>query len=120
MRNRTLVFGVSLKVHRYSNLAINRLNDKGINVVAFGLKKGNVAGLEIVTELLDYDDIDTVTLYVNPLNQKEYYNYIISLKPQRIIFNPGTENPEFYKILDENNITFEVACTLTLLAINQY
>ena len=120
MRNRTLVFGASLKVHRYSNLAINRLNDKGINFVAFGLKKGNVAGVEIVTELLDYDGIDTVTLYVNPLNQKEYYNYIISLKPERIIFNPGTENPEFYKILDEKNINFEVACTLTLLAINQY
>ena len=102
MYKKTLVLGASLKENRYSNLAINRLAKNGINVVAFGLKKGNVAGLEIDTELLNYPEIDTVTLYVNPINQKEYYCYIISLKPKRIIFNPGSENPEFYEILVDN------------------
>jgi len=120
MYKKTLVLGASLKENRYSNLAINRLAKNGINVVAFGLKKGNVAGLEIDTELLNYPEIDTVTLYVNPINQKEYYCYIISLKPKRIIFNPGSENPEFYEILVDNKIYFEEACTLTLLATNQY
>jgi len=70
--------------------------------------------------LKDYEDIDTVTLYLSSKRQKEYYDYIILLHPKRIIFNPGTENPEFYQILKENNIDFEVACTLTLLATNQY
>ena len=120
MSKKTLVFGASLKVHNYSNLAISRLVENGISVVVFGVKEGNAAGVEIEAKLLDYENINTVTLYLNPFNQKEYYNYIISLKPKRIIFNPGTENLEFYKILDENKIYYEVACTLTLLALNQY
>ena len=60
------------------------------------------------------------TLYLNPERQKDYYNYIVSLKPERVIFNPGTENPELYQILRENNIDFEAACTLVLLSTNQY
>ena len=62
----------------------------------------------------------TIQLYLNSKNQQEYYDYIISLKPRRVVFNPGTENPEFYEILKQNNIDFEVACTLVLLATNQY
>lgn len=120
MKNTALVFGASLRPQRYSNLAINRLVNHNIPVVAFGLNKGLVAGVPVDTELKDYPDIDTVTLYMNPKRQAEFYNYIISLKPNRVIFNPGTENPEFYKILKENNIHVEVACTLVLLATNQY
>jgi hypothetical protein len=120
MIGKTLVFGVSLKENRYSNLAIKKLIKSGINTLAFGLVKGNIEDVVIDTELLDYEEIDTVTLYISPKNQKIYYNYIISLKPRRIIFNPGTENLEFYKILITNNIYYEEACTLTLLATNQY
>ena len=120
MKNTTLVFGASLKPQRYSNLAINRLVSHNIRVVAFGLNKGLVAGVSIDTELKDYQDIDTVTLYMNPKRQAGFYNYIVSLKPNRVIFNPGTENPEFYTILKENNINVEAACTLVLLATNQY
>lgn len=120
MNKKTLVLGASLKPNRYSNYAINRLVNNTIDVVAFGLKKGEVAGVTIQTELLIYQDIHTVTLYINPINQKAYYNYIVSLKPQRVIFNPGTENPEFYKILKEHNIYFEASCTLVLLSTNQY
>ncbi|MBC3757517.1 CoA-binding protein [Hyunsoonleella sp. SJ7] len=120
MRNKTLVFGASLKPNRYSNYAIQRLVANDVEVVAFGLKSGTVEGIEIQTELIEYEDIHTVTLYVNPKRQREYYNYILSLKPERVIFNPGTENPEFYRVLKEHNISFEPACTLVLLATNQY
>jgi predicted CoA-binding protein len=74
----------------------------------------------IDTELVHYTAIDTVTLYLNPKRQATYYDYIIGLKPKRVIFNPGTENPEFYKLLKANAIDFEEACTLVLLGTGQY
>ncbi|MDP2692370.1 MAG: CoA-binding protein [bacterium] len=117
---KTLVLGASLNPGRYSNLAINRLVNHGHSVEAVGLKKGMVAGVAISTEKEDFENIDTVTLYLNPKRQEEYYDYIISLKPKRVIFNPGTENPEFYELLHTNNIETEVACTLVLLGTNQY
>ena len=120
MRRKTLVFGASLKANRYSNYAIQRLIAKEQEVVAFGLKEGEVAGVKIDTQLLEYEDIDTITLYLNKKRQVDYYDYIISLKPNRVIFNPGTENPEFYEILRDNDISFEASCTLVLLATNQY
>ena len=117
---KTLVLGASLNESRYSNLAINRLVNYGHTVEAVGLKKGEVAGVSISTEMEHFENIDTVTLYLNPQRQVEYYDYIVSLKPKRVIFNPGTENPELYKILKEHNIENEVACTLVLLGTNQY
>lgn len=114
-----LVIGASLKEERYSNIAINMLNEYKHTVYAFGLREGRVAGTEICTELdkvvPSNELIDTVTLYLNPKRQTEYYDYIISLNPKRVIFNPGTENSEFYKLLDKANIGYEVACTLVLL-----
>lgn len=120
MSKKTLVLGASLKPNRYSHFAIQRLVANHHDVMAFGLKSGEVSGINIDTELLPYENLDTVTLYVNPENQKAYYDYIINLKPKRVIFNPGTENPEFYALLRENNIDFEAACTLVLLSTNQY
>ena len=120
MQNRTLVIGASLKTYRHSNMVIKSLVNNGFEVVAYGLKKGEVSGVNIDTDLKQYLNIETVTIYMNSKRQKEVYNYIISLHPKRVIFNPGTDNPEFYQILQENNIDFEVACTLTLLATNQY
>ena len=120
MDKKTLVLGASLKPERYSNIAINRLVNYNHEVKAFGLREGEIAGISIDTELLDYEGIDTVTLYLNPARQAQYYDYIIGLNPKRVIFNPGTENPEFYKLLSENNIEYEVACTLVLLGTNQY
>jgi len=117
---KTLVFGASLKPNRYSNYAIQRLVANNHNVVAFGLKEGEVDGVKIDTTLKPFKDIDTVTLYLNAKRQKEYYDYIMSLKPNRVIFNPGTENPEFFQLLKEHNINFEIACTLVLLSTNQY
>ncbi|HLW33589.1 MAG TPA: CoA-binding protein [Aequorivita sp.] len=117
---KTLVLGASLNPERYSYLAINRLVNHGHEVEAIGLKKGEVAGVEISVEKEDFKNIDTITLYLNPKRQGEYYDYILSLSPKRVIFNPGTENPELYKILEKNNIEYEVACTLVLLGTNQY
>jgi len=117
---KTLVLGASLKPQRYSNMAVRRLVNYRHDTVAFGMREGEEAGVIIDTELKQYHDIDTVTLYLNPKRQEQYYEYVVSLKPKRVIFNPGTENPEFYKILKANNIDFEIACTLVLLSTNQY
>jgi predicted CoA-binding protein len=120
MKNVTLVIGASTNPNRYSNIAIKRLVDKEIKVAALGLRKGTVLGVVIDDEKKDYTDIDTVTLYLNPKRQEQYYSYIIGLKPRRVIFNPGTENMEFVKLLNDNNIESEIACTLVLLSIDQY
>jgi predicted CoA-binding protein len=120
MKNVTLVLGASANPNRYSNIAIKRLLDKNLFVKALGIKKGKVVTIKIDDEKQDYKNIDTVTLYLNPKRQEEYYNYIIGLKPRRVIFNPGTENEEFVKLLEENNIEPLVACTLVMLSINEY
>jgi len=120
MNKKTLVLGASLKPNRYSNYAIQRLVTNNVDAVAFGLRGGEVSGIEIDSDLIPYEDVHTVTLYLNSKRQKDYYEYIVSLKPERVIFNPGTENPELYQILRENNIDFEAACTLVLLSTNQY
>tara|TARA_R110002073_G_scaffold133093_1_gene280112 strand:- start:3716 stop:4075 length:360 start_codon:yes stop_codon:yes gene_type:complete len=117
---KTLVFGASLNPNRYSNYAIQRLVANNFETVAFGLNTGEVEGVNIDNELKDYKNVDTVTLYLNAKRQKEYYNYIIALNPNRVIFNPGTENPEFFELLKAHNINFEMSCTLVLLSTNQY
>ncbi|HSI70223.1 MAG TPA: CoA-binding protein [Gillisia sp.] len=120
MEKKTLVLGASLKPSRYSNIAIKRLTSYGHPVAAVGLRKGEVAGVSITNEMEDFQEVDTITLYLNPQRQKEYYDYIVSLQPDRVIFNPGTENPELYDLLKKNNIEIEVACTLVMLSTNQY
>lgn len=117
---KTLVIGASTNPERYSFRAINSLLNHNHSVVAIGQKIGEVSGVKIQTKQIPLKNIDTVTLYVNPKNQRDYYNYILQLQPKRVIFNPGTENPEFYQLLKSNNIEVEVACTLVLLATNQY
>lgn len=121
MKNKkTLVLGASTKEERYSNKAIRFLVEKGHSVLAIGQKGGEVAGVKIHTKTIPIKSVDTVTLYLNPTRQREYYNYIIEAKPKRVVFNPGTENPELYQLLELNDIKVEVACTLVLLRTNQY
>lgn len=117
---KTLVLGATTNKERYAYKAIHSLVDKSHQVVAIGTKEGMALDVKIETSKVPFIGIDTVTIYLNPKNQQEYYDYIVSLHPRRVIFNPGTENPEFYEILKQNNIDFEVACTLVLLATNQY
>ena len=104
MEKKTLVIGASENPRRYSHLAIIRLQKKNIPVVAIGKRKGKVDGIEIGDEKKYFENIHTVTLYLNPENQKEYFDYIKSLKPKRVIFNPGAENPKLKLYLVENNI----------------
>ncbi|RKS53833.1 hypothetical protein BC962_2092 [Gillisia mitskevichiae] len=120
MKKKTLVLGASLNPTRYSNLAIERLVRKNIITEAVGLREGTVNGVTINTEMVDFENIDTITLYLNAKRQEAYYDYIIDLQPNRVIFNPGTENPELYKLLTKNNIEFQNACTLVMLSTNQY
>lgn len=117
---KTLVLGASLKEERYSFKAILMLSEYGYDVVAHGLREGNIGNVSILKDLIPYTDIDTVTLYLNPKRQEGFYDYIISLSPRRVIFNPGTENPELYRLLHDNGIAFEESCTLVLLRTNQY
>ena len=117
---KTLVLGATTKPERYAFKAINMLVDKGHSVLALGQNAGEVAGIKIQTKAIPLKNIDTVTLYINSARQREYYNYIVDTKPKRVIFNPGTENPEFYQLLKLNDIKVEVACTLVLLSTNQY
>jgi predicted CoA-binding protein len=121
MKNKkTLVLGASIKPDRYAFKAITMLVEKGHSVLAIGQNAGEVAGIKIHTKQIPLANIDTVTLYLNAMRQRDYYNYIVETQPKRVIFNPGTENPEFYQLLQLNNIKVEVACTLVLLTTNQF
>ena len=120
MYKKTLVIGASTNPERYSFLAINKLIKYKHPVVAIGLKAALVNNVQIQTELIHFENIDTVTLYVSPSNQKKYYDYIIALNPKRIIFNPGTENEELKQLAINNNIDAIEACTLVMLSTSQY
>jgi len=129
----TLVLGVSLKPHRYSHLAVQRLIASEHLTIGVGLKSGVIGDVPILTfkeafaksELPKntedgFPDIDTVTLYIGPRYQPEYYDLILNINPRRVIFNPGTENMELVGLLQKAGIYAEVACTLVLLSTNQY
>lgn len=117
---KTLIIGASINPERYAYKAAQRLLENGYGIYLLGNRAGEVFAHEIFTEQRHLDDVDTVTLYVSAKNQLSYYDYIISLKPRRVIFNPGTENPELMKRLDEVGIEYELACTLVLLATKTY
>jgi len=115
-----LVLGASENPTRYSNIAVRRLKRFGHPVVAVGRDEGEIEGVTIQRDFPDQHDIDTVTLYLNERNQKQYYDQIIALKPKRIIFNPGAENDELTELAEKNNIQTIEACTLVLLSIGNY
>jgi predicted CoA-binding protein len=119
-KKKTLVLGASDNPSRYSYLAIKRLRAYGHPVVAVGRKQAIVDDVPITKEKNPLADINTVTLYLNPAHQKEYYDYIISVKPKRIIFNPGAENDELADLAKNNNIQVMEACTLVMLGTGQY
>lgn len=117
---KTVVLGASDNPERYSNLAIKKLRAHGHPVVAIGKRKTTVEDVPVQQEVSSPADVDTVTLYLNPGNQKEYYDYILSLHPKRIIFNPGAENEELKKLAEEKEIEVMEACTLVLLTTGQF
>lgn len=120
MSQRVVVLGASEKPQRYSNMAMKLLKEYGHEVLAVGLREGEVEGVKINKGQPHFDDVDTVTLYVGARNQPDFYDYILNLKPKRVIFNPGTENPVLMGILKDNKVQFELACTLVLLRTDQF
>ncbi len=120
MNKKTVVIGASAKLDRYSNRAVRMLQKNKHEVLALGFENAAIDNIPIETAWKNYDNVDTVTLYINPQRQKEYYKYILDLKPKRIIFNPGTENHELEQLAFDNNIQPLEACTLVLLSTGQY
>jgi len=120
MNKKTLVLGASPNPERFSYKAVLRLMAYNHEVVALGTRKGEINGIIIHTQPEPFPNIHTVTLYLNPIRQKDYYDYILSLKPTRIIFNPGTYNPELIKIAKEHHIETIEMCTLVMLSTNSY
>ena len=121
-KSKTVVAGASTNPTRYAYLAAQMLQEYGYDFVPVGIKKGELFGQPILDfrELPKIDHVDTVTLYIGPDNQKVWYDYLISLKPRRVIFNPGTENFEFAQRLKKEGIEVTEACTLVLLRSHQY
>ena len=117
---KTLIIGASNNPERYAYKAADRLLNHGHEIEMLGLRNDSIFGKTIDTDRKQYQGIDTVTLYIGPQRQPDYYEYILSLQPKRVIFNPGTENEEFEDLLTKNNIIAEEACTLVLLGTGQY
>ncbi len=117
---KTLVLGASNNPSRYAYKAVNRLVAHGNEVIALGIKDGKIGQIPIVHGRPNIKDLHTISLYLNPSHQKAYYNYLLELHPQRIIFNPGTENAVFMKMAKEKGIEVIAACTLVMLSIGAY
>jgi len=119
---KTVIIGATPNPSRYAYLAAQMLREYNHEIVPVGIKKGNVQGSDILdlTQKPEISDVDTVTLYIGPQHQPEWYTYILSLKPKRIIFNPGTENEEFELLAESKGIEALEACTLVMLRSRQY
>ena len=117
---KTVVLGASTNESRYSNIVTERLVRQEIEVVPIGIRPGKIAGVNIIQGTPKVEDVHTVSLYLNPTRQEEYYKYILSLNPKRIIFNPGTENPELWDMAKKKGIECMEACTLVMLSTGSY
>lgn len=122
MNKKTAIIGASTNPSRYAYLAADRLTSNGHEIVPIGVKKGNVSGSEIldISDHPQVENIDTITLYIGPARQPAYYDYLMSLKPKRIIFNPGTENNELVQLAEKNGVEAIYACTLVMLSVGNY
>ncbi len=120
LMKKTLIIGVSENENRYANRVMKILIEKDYEVIAIGKKPGEVSGVKIRTKTIDIENLHTVTLYISPEIQKEYYDYIIAQKPNRVIFNPGSNNKEFQKLLEAEGIQVLNSCSLIMLTADYY
>lgn len=120
MNKKTLVLGASPNASRVSNQVVHRLKQAGHEVVPVGIRTGQIAGIDIRKGQPEVEGVDTITMYLSAKNQEQYYDYILGLQPQRIIFNPGAENAELYQLAKENKIEVNNACTLVMLSVSAY
>ena len=122
MTKKTAILGASTNPNRYAFLAAERLKASDNAFVPIGIKKGTVLGEEILDlrECPQVEGIDTVTMYIGSKNQHEWEDYVLSLNPRRIIFNPGTENPSLKEKAELMGIETIAACTLVMLSVGAY
>ena len=122
MNKKTVIIGATTNPNRYAYLAAGRLTEEGHEIIPVGIKKGEVQGNEILDlrKKPKLENVDTITLYLNPTNQKEWEDYILSLDPNRIIFNPGTENYHLMNKARQKNIETVAGCTLVMLSAGTY
>lgn len=120
MKKKTLVLGASLNPERFSYMAVRKLKYNNIPVVAVGLREGEINGVRVEKPFPLFEDIHTVTIYIGTKNLVSYYDYIIGLKPRRVIFNPGTESPGFSETLSAGGVEVVTACTLIMISNNLY
>ena len=121
-KKKTAIVGATPNPSRYAYLAANMLTEYGHPIVPLSIKRGAVAGVDLLNlrEKPALEDIHTVTLYIGPSHQPEWYDYLLSLQPQRFIFNPGTENSEFYEMIRAQGIEVVQGCTLVMLRSGTY
>lgn len=120
IKKRTLILGASPNHDRYSHKATLKLKENNHPIFPVGIRKGEIDNVSIIVNKNIIEAIDTITFYVGAKNQIDWYNYILSTNPQRIIFNPGTENQELVDLANKNGIKTEIACTLVLLSLKEY
>jgi predicted CoA-binding protein len=119
---KTVIIGATTDRSRYAYLAASMLSNYNHEIVPVGIKKGEVFGAPILNifDKPEIKDVDTITLYIGPQRQPQWYDYLLSLKPKRIIFNPGTENDTFEQLAEEQGIETVQGCTLVMLRSHQY
>jgi hypothetical protein len=119
---KTVIVGATTDPSRYAYLAASMLTEYKHEIAPIGIKKGQVFGTEIqdIRTRPAIDNVHTITLYIGPQHQPEWYDYLLSLKPKRIIFNPGTENEAFEKLAESKGIEALEACTLVMLRSRQF
>lgn len=115
-----VVLGASPNPDRYSYRAVTRLVKQNFNVVAIGRKKGMIGEIPIITEQPNISDVHSVLMYVAPYHQGEIFDYVLSLRPKRVIFNPGTESPEFAELLESYDIKVVHDCSLVMMAMGRF
>jgi len=120
MNKSTLVIGASIKDYRYSNICVKTLLEAGIPVTAIGLREGYIGKIPVFTGFPELNHVETVSLYLSSVNQRSWYDYILKLNPSRVIFNPGTENPEFSKTLANAGIEVIEGCTIVMVKAGSF
>lgn len=121
-QKKTVIIGATPNPTRYAYTAAHLLAEYQHPIVPVGIKSGTVAEQKILDLRTRpaIADVDTVTLYIGPRHQPEWYDYILDLRPRRIVFNPGTENRELYQRATQQGIEATEACTLVMLRAGTY
>jgi predicted CoA-binding protein len=115
-----VVLGASENPERYSYKAVKKLVQHKYEVIAIGKRKGFIGDIQIITTQPAIPDVHTVLIYLAPYHQGEIFDYVLSLHPKRVVFNPGTESTEFEEILESYNISVIHDCSLVMMAMGRF